>query len=50
MSKKNRSKRTIEQGAERAQNDNQHEYETTMSTQDHEKQKKHSEERSTGGY
>ncbi|WLD94881.1 hypothetical protein [Alkalihalobacillus sp. AL-G] len=49
MSKKNQSKRAIEQGAERVQKNNQEEYSTTMSAKDHEKQMKHSEIRTIGG-
>ncbi|WP_261132515.1 hypothetical protein [Bacillus sp. Marseille-Q3570] len=49
MSKKNRSKRTTEQGAERVQGNDAHEINTTMSEEDRTRQKKRSEYFSTGG-
>ncbi|WP_221563778.1 hypothetical protein [Alkalihalobacillus sp. TS-13] len=49
MSKKNRSKRAIEQGAERVQGNDAQEINTTMSDEDRTKQKKRSEYLSTGG-
>lgn len=49
MSKRNKSKRATEQGAERVQRNEQKEYETTMSAHDREKQAEHQNNLTLGG-
>ncbi|MCF6136808.1 hypothetical protein [Pseudalkalibacillus berkeleyi] len=49
MSKKNRSKRATQQGAERVRGNDEKEIQTTMSTHDREAQKARSQDLTLGG-